>query len=191
MDNIEYLVNNDNWEMVYSILLQNFQIETAYLYLESCYRIHKDIFRKECIDIVNGKIDIYDKIYYKLKTRGWYETCFEFANIISSFTSRLALRVGKSTIAPQPSIFCSIFLLIFLINKAPIPFGPYILCPEIDNKSIFIFLTSIGIFPKGATFGEEIREAKKFWLFDHELIDSTTHPMSKIIIIYNVRKNNG
>jgi hypothetical protein len=82
MDNIEYLVNNDNWEMVYSILLQNFQFETSYLYLEACYRIHKDIFRKECIDIVNGKIDIYDKIYYKLKSRGWYETCFEFANII-------------------------------------------------------------------------------------------------------------
>lgn len=32
--------------------------------------------------------------------------------------------------------------------KAPIPLGPYILCEDIDIKSIFIALTSIGILPK-------------------------------------------
>jgi hypothetical protein len=31
--------------------------------------------------------------------------------------------------------------------RAPIPFGPYSLCPEMESKSMFIAFTSIGIFP--------------------------------------------
>lgn len=50
---------------------------------------------------------------------------------------------------PPPFIYATNLTLGFLLTyKAPTPFGPYILCPEIESKSIFIKFTSIGIFPK-------------------------------------------
>lgn len=82
MDNIDYLISIDNWDMIYSIMTNDFYIGNAYIYLEACYRKNRELFKKECINFVDGKTEMYDMIYNNLKKKGWYETCFEFTKII-------------------------------------------------------------------------------------------------------------
>ena len=45
---------------------------------------------------------------------------------------------------------------------------------------------SIGLFHKGEKWEAEINEAKKFWSFDFEAIQSLTNKKSRIIMIKNV-----
>lgn len=51
--------------------------------------------------------------------------------------------------------------------------------------------TTVGIFPKGKTYAEEIMDAQKKWNFDYNLIDSCTNDMSKIVVVQNVGEKNG
>ncbi|MBO7556026.1 MAG: class I SAM-dependent methyltransferase, partial [Alphaproteobacteria bacterium] len=46
----------------------------------------------------------------------------------------------------------------------------------------------ICIFPKGANYQKEIDEAKKFWKFSLDVIQSTTSEEGKILIISNLTK---